>query len=305
MFVFCFNDCIPQNHSDEVADRCLNNSLREYHKLTQQFPGEIDGIVTSHTPSSVRVSQDSSLHDCISRIGNHALKRYAFSIFLKFPVEPHYMIDNETELIENNFCINIGGDNYNAIYPFVVFRNKGVLFSLSVHNDICKNQIPIFSDVAKVADVDNLFGHCENTEYITNIIRQSKYNKMDNLGKLLMIIGNNKVSERFQKHFANYPVNIQQAVIDHFAEAINRNLHTRFYPDDKLIKDVTPPKESDIKVFELRIFNPVGCRVYFYETPDCVYLGSIENKPSKPGRTQLQDSHIMTARNIIRELIAL
>lgn len=305
MFVFCFNDCIPQNHSDAVADRCLNNSLREYHKLKQKFPEEIDGIVTSHTPSSVRVSQYSSLHDCMSRIGDHELKRFAFSVFLRFPIEPYYIIDNETELIENNFCISVGGTNYDAIYPFVVFRNQGVLFSLGVHNDICQNQIPIFSNTANVADVYNLFGHCDNTEYILEIIRLSIYNRTDNLGKLLMLIGNNKVSERFQKYFRDYPINVQQAVIDHFAEAIKRNLYTRFYPDDKLIKDVTPDREPDIKVFELRIFEPVGCRIYFYETPDCVYLGSIERKPSKSGKTLVQNSHIMTARNIIRELVAL
>lgn len=301
MFVFCFNDRIPQGYSDEIADICLINSLREYHKLTQQFPKEVNGIITSNTPTFVEVNQNSSLHDCICRIADHELKRYAYSVFLKFPVESHYVIHDEAELIDNKFFINIGGIKYNALYPFMASQNQGILFSLAVHDDICKNQLSIFKNDNKETDIDNLYGSKTNTEYITSVVQQSLYDKADNIDKLLMIIGENKISERFLKNFEHFPANVQRAVISHFADAKNRNLPTPFSADNDLIKDVTPPKEIKIKVFELRIFDPVACRVYFYETTDCVYLGSIENKPNK----KTQSSHINTARSIIKELIAL
>ena len=301
MFVFCFNDCISNNHSDEIADRCLENSLREYNNLALQFPGETDGIITSYTPSSVLVNQNSSLNDCISRMSDHELKRYAYSVFIKFPYEPHYIINDVEDLIKGNYHTTIDKTKHNAVNLIVVFRNQGILFSLAVHDDICKNQIPIFANEDKIADVDNLFGHRINTEYIAKIIRQSIYNKADNLGKLLMTVGNNKVSDRFLKNFEHFPTNVQQAVVFHFADAKKRNLPTPFSADNDLIKDVTPEKETKIKIFELRIFNPIACRVYFYETTDCIYLGSVENKPNK----KTQNSHINTARSIIKELVAL
>lgn len=301
MFVFCFNDCIPRDHSDEIADSCLENSLREYHKLTQLFPGKVNGIITSCTPSSVVINRNSSLSDCMGRITDRDLKRYAYSVFLKFPIESHYVVDNEGELIENNFYINVNGINYDALYPFVVFSNQGVLFSLAVHDDICKNQLVISNDTGKVADVENLHGNDTNTKYLENIIRKTLYDSADNLDKLRTTIGENRISERFLKKFENFPMNVQQAVVNHFASAKKRNCPTPFSADNDLIKDVTPTKETTVRIFELRIFEPVACRVYFYETGSCVYLGSIENKPNK----KTQDSHINTVRNIIRELVTL
>ena len=60
-------------------------------------------------------------------------------------------------------------------------------------------------------------------------------------------------------------------------------------------------KERVIKVFELRIFTPVAIRMYLYETPTRIYFGSIEGKPKK----KVQDSDILNAMSIIKELIAL
>ncbi|MEA4821776.1 MAG: hypothetical protein VB122_06075 [Erysipelotrichales bacterium] len=301
MFVFCFNDCIPQNHSDETVDKCLENSLKEYHVLTQKFPKEVNGIITSTTPIHLYVNENSSLSDCMCRIADHELKRYAFSVFQKHPVESYYDIDDEAILIDNNFFIKIGNASYNAFYPFIAFKNQGVLFSLAVDSDICKNQLTIFNDEIKIADIDNLHGNKTNTDYIANLIEKSLYDKAENLDKLFMVLGINKASERFLKNFNNFPANAQLAIIRHFRDAKKRKLTTPFSADNDLIKDVTPKKEVKIRVFELRLFDPVACRVYFYETADCIYLGTVETKPNK----KTQNSHINTARNIIKELVAI
>lgn len=301
MFIFCFNDCIPQSHSNEVTDRCLENSLKEYHKLSQLFPDEVSGIVTSNISTSVNINQSSTLYDCVCRIAERELRIYAHSVFRKYPVDSHYVFNNEAELIDNDFYINVGGCHYDAMHPFVVVKNQGVLFSLAVHSDICRNQLPIFKDDIKIADADNLYGCDINTNYIVKVIQQSIYDKADNFNKLLIAVGKNRFSERFQKKFESFPTNVQQSIIGHFVEAKKRNLPTPFSADKDMIKDVTPEKETKIKIFELRIFEPVACRVYFYETADCIYLGSVENKPNK----KTQSSHINTARSIIKELVAL
>lgn len=299
MFIFCFNDCIPQNQSAEVADRCLVNSLKEYHYLTQQFPTEIDGIVTSHSSSSVTVTINRSLCDCIRRINERELRQYAHSVFRKYPVDLYYTFGDETELVDNEFHISIDNCHYNAMHPFVVFKNGGILFSLAVHADICQNQLSIFRNDSKVADIDNLYGDNKNTNYIAGIISKSRYDNADNFNKLLITVGINKFSTRFRKNFESFPVNIQKSIINHFRDAKNRYLPTPFAADKKLIKDVTPDKELEIKVFELRIFEPVACRVYFYESDNCIYLGTVENKPNK----KTQSNHIITARNIIKEMV--
>lgn len=195
----------------------------------------------------------------------------------------------------------VNGDSYSAINLMIVSRNNGILFSLALHNDLRKNQIPVFADGRKVADVDNLYGDVINTDYISSLVRQSIEQKSGNFERLLLTIGENKFSDRFRKNFGGFPPSVQQAIISHFAEAQRRSLPTPFAADDSLIKDVTPKKETSIKVFELRVFDPVACRVYFYETPKCIYLGSVENKPNK----KTQSSHIITAQNSIKELIAL
>jgi putative component of toxin-antitoxin plasmid stabilization module len=66
-----------------------------------------------------------------------------------------------------------------------------------------------------------------------------------------------------------------------------------------LIKDVTPKKEKDIRVLELRVFDPVAYRVYFYEAPDTVYFGLVEKKPSE----KVQNNQINTATSIIKQLV--
>ena len=59
--------------------------------------------------------------------------------------------------------------------------------------------------------------------------------------------------------------------------------------------------EKIIKIFEFRVFTPVAIRMYIYETPSKIYFGSIESKPKK----KIQNSDIINAMSIIKELIAL
>ncbi len=301
MFMFCFNDCIPQNHPVSHACTCLENTVRAYNKLAEQFPHEVDGVVASYAPHLLKLRPEFSLSSYINGMSEQKWRRYAYSIFKKHPHEAYYAIDNEDELIEGGYYTTVNGDSYSAINLMIVSRNNGILFSLALHNDLRKNQIPVFADGRKVADVDNLYGDVINTDYISSLVRQSIEQKSGNFERLLLTIGENKFSDRFRKNFGGFPPSVQQAIISHFAEAQRRSLPTPFAADDSLIKDVTPKKETSIKVFELRVFDPVACRVYFYETPKCIYLGSVENKPNK----KTQSSHIITAQNSIKELIAL
>lgn len=94
-------------------------------------------------------------------------------------------------------------------------------------------------------------------------------------------------------------MNCQNSIIADFSRAIDRNLDTRFSADGELIKDVTPDKEKSIKVYELRVFEPIAIRIYFYENGNEIYLAKIKRKPPKKS----QSNDIKSSKSLIKELI--
>ncbi|MCX2574077.1 hypothetical protein [Pedobacter sandarakinus] len=119
---------------------------------------------------------------------------------------------------------------------------------------------------------------------------------LGNLDKLKDIMGECLVSKQFEKMFADFKPDVQQSIIEDFAKAKARGLKTPFYPDTKIIKDVTKTNHKT-KVYELRVYTPIALRVYFNEIDGVVKLASIEQK-SNPN----QDNDINSAHKILNEL---
>jgi putative component of toxin-antitoxin plasmid stabilization module len=295
MYLFCFNDCIPTNSSDADLFAAFAATLKEYNAVRSKFPEVVDGIITEIDANSLMLNNNYSLADAIRSL-DPALKTIAFRSFTKYPIEKHFFIRDEDDLIVGNYIINVNNINYNAINAKIVAENGSFLFSLAVHSDLKKNQLEIQDGNGNITTVNNLFGEQPNTEYINGLIGASEHEKLGNFEKLISILGENEYSGRFKSGFERVAKEVQDSVIAHFETAIGRKGKSKFFADGNLIKDVSSEKED---IFELRIFEPVAYRVYFYEKNNKIYLASIEQKPPK----KTQNNQIKNAGGIIKELL--
>ena len=104
-----------------------------------------------------------------------------------------------------------------------------------------------------------------------------------NFEQLTAFLGNSVFTKNFEKSYFSLSSEAQKSIKEEFEKAANRNLATRFYPDTKIIKDVSVSKKCT--VCELRVYQPVALRVYFNEIDETVYLASIDQK-SNPDQNE-------------------
>lgn len=141
------------------------------------------------------------------------------------------------------------------------------------------------------SDVNGFLGIDFNGQAITahkKVIHSGSYLNwiqfyQTNFEQLTAFIGNSVITKNFEKSYSSLSPDAQESIKDEFEKAVNRNLATRFYPDTKIIKDVSVSKKCT--VYELRVYQPVALRVYFNEIGDTVYLASIEQK-SNPDQNE-------------------
>jgi hypothetical protein len=115
------------------------------------------------------------------------------------------------------------------------------------------------------------------------------------LEQLTAFLGKCKITTRFKKSYVALSLEAQKSINEYFEKAAKRNLPTRFYPDTKIVKEVSISKKCT--VMELRIYHPIDLRVYFNEMDDIVYLASIEPK-SNPD----QNEDIRNAEKLLNHL---
>ncbi len=301
MFKFCFNDSIPQNGKDDELVKHLSNTLNHYVTIKNNFPAFVDGIITDRLPEKVLLNGNNfSLKNCIKFL-NRELFTIALRNFGKYPVEEYYGQLEIDSILEGCFKITINNIDYDATNAIIAQIGGGVLFTLPVHEELKKNTIVIYDKEKKTCEVLNQFGFDNNTLFISNYIQEDIVQRAGGFDKLLALVGDCEYDSRFKEDFNNLTSASQKKLLSHVHQAIQRNAITRFYPDDEKIKNVTPPKENKIKVFEFRVFTPAPIRVYFYETPAKIYFGSINRKPQK----KIQDNDILNAASVIKELIVL
>jgi hypothetical protein len=301
MFQFCFNDCIPKDGTNDGLVSHLAVTLTHYDTIKRKFSTSIDGIITDRYPSDLILNNSQfSLANCISQLSRE-LKKIALSNFNKYPVDTYYVLADIDNLLEREYSIEINATPLDALNAKIVEENGGVLFTLPIHDDLKKNRLTIADKEKLTVEVLNQYGADTNSEFVSDYIQADIVKRLDGFAKLLALVGDCKYNDRIQRDFESLTYATQTILLKSIEHALERKAKTRFYPDDNFIKDVTPDKERVIKVFELRIFTPVAIRMYLYETPTRIYFGSIEGKPKK----KVQDSDILNAMSIIKELIAL
>ena len=301
MFQFCFNDSIPTNGKNDELVKHLSVTLKHYDLIKKNFPLHVDGIITDRIPEKLILnSVNFSLADCI-RFLEREVKKIAFSNFVKYPIEEFYTRIDIDNLLEKEYIIVFNDLSIDATNAKIVQDNEGILFTLPIHDELKKNTLFISDITKQTCEVINQYGADANTAFISEFIQADIVNRADGFEKLLAMVGDCKYDSRFKMDFDNLTSATQKKLLSHIHQAIERKAQTRFYPDDEKIKDVTPTKEKAVKVFELRVFEPVAVRMYFYEAPQKIYFGSIEGKPKR----KVQDNDILNAISVIKELVVL
>jgi hypothetical protein len=279
---------------------CFEDSLPEYNSIKLKYGRDIDGIVTSKMPDQIVLSEDGfTLKNCIEELPDRNLRKYAFAVFRKYPVEDYFPSEDEDNLLNGNYQIAINNTVYDALNLKVVQENGGFVFSLALHEELKRDVLLISNKDKETYAVPNLFGSAENTAYIEKKIQELITANAGNFEKMINEIGICLYNDQFEDSFNRISFSVQNAIIGCFQAARKRGGPTPFYADGWLVKDVTPDREKDIRLSELRIHNPVGYRVYFYETTDRVYLGLVEKKPAD----RVQGNQIRTAAAIIKKLV--
>ena len=272
------------------------NKLSEKDKKEEEKNNlEYEGIVTEKMPSEMSLGSF-TLKEVIDKLPNRALRRIAYSHFVKHPIDQHFKIDREEEFLEKEYFTLIGGDEYNTLYLSYVQAYKGFLFTVAVHNDLKTNSLCLTSRSGGASVfIDNLYGKQSNTEYIVSCIKKINEENLNIFEKIKSELNKPIITTAFGRDFKKLTNEQKESILKGFIEAKERGLTTDFYPDERLIKDVTP-KNKSINVFELRVYSSTALRVYFHENPNKVYLVSIGKKSNSD-----QNKDIKAAYSILKK----
>lgn len=300
MYYYSFNDCFCKNHDFYFLQKHLLYTIKEYRDIKNRFPKNIEGILTDRDISSLRINEDSNLLQLILSL-NKDEKNYALSLFKKYPIESFYPDLEVDNILDNDYLLTVDKINYDAINAKINSLHDGFLFSLGIHDDLRKDKLEIKEKNKKEETclIDNLFGEAGNSEYNIFQIAKKIHNSKVGFEKFLSLFQNPIFYDSFKAEYESLSTALQDRIYDRMFAAKNRGLPTPFASDKELIKDVTPSKENQIKIYELRIFEPICTRLYFYEDNQNVYLSSITKKPAKKS----QSADIRTNISIIKSLI--
>lgn len=301
MIHFSFNECFPKTEKDDFIVNCLNNSISEFKKVKNKFEHLVEGILTDRDPKKVLLNNNLNLADSIKYLDRDN-RTIAYTNFNKYPIEDYCEFVDYDEIIQKKYFIEVANVGYDSLNAKISQTNNGILFSLALHADLMQNCIIIHEENSDIkSEILNHFGVEKNSEFIIESINSEIINSKKGFDKFISLFENPVYLNSFQQDFEKLPIVCQDAIIREFNEAKKRKLPTNFSADGTLIKDVTSSKEKEINIFELRIFSPIAIRVYFYETCQKIYFGSVKKKPTK----RVQNNDIETSKSTIKELIKL
>ncbi len=305
MHKFYFNDCLPICSNQHEFINCLEKTLREFKKLTDEGINIEKAIITEKLPSTMLLGNHYSLGDSINKISDNTLKRLAFYYFQKYPIDAYFSLEGDVidRLLTLNYGINIDKSSLIALNLAMVHQNNGFIFTTALHDDLKQHLLCLKPNLTlKVEEpnleIHNLFGEEENTRIIREKIVSLNNLNLSNIENLKQVLGDFIFSSKFERDFLGLNDAEQTSIIDDFEKAKKRKLLSPFYPDTKIIKDVTPDKPK-CNVYELRVYTPTVLRVYFNEYKDKVYVASIGFKGSTKQSEDIKNAHTALNKMIL------
>ena len=296
MSFFCFNDCFPKTFSSDLIVKKLTANIREYDKIKTRY-NQCVGIITDRKPESIKLNASLTLIEAIDLLKRDE-RIIAYANFNKYPID-FFCETEDISLLERSFFVKIGEEKFDSLNLYITFQNSGILFTLGLNDELSKNVLNILEAENKY-EILNQFGEDKNTNFILLKLAQIEIESKKGFEKFISLFENPIYNKNLRKDFESLPLDAQLVIIRELKEASDRNLETKFMSNGQTIKDVTPKSENQIKLFELRIFNPIALRLYFYETGAIVYLAKITRKPAK----KTQNNDIDASIDNIKELIA-
>lgn len=207
----------------------------------------MDGIVTSKMPGCVLLNEDGfTLKNCIEGLEDRNLRKYAFAVFGKYPIEDYFALRDMEALVEGGYRVMVDNIACDAINLKLAHENDGLAFSLPLHGDLEKNALLITDKNSNEYCILNLFGDDGNTDYIEKIIQEQNAAKAGNFARLIHEVGKCSYNSQFEEAFNKAPFSVQAAIIGRFKAARNRRGPSPFYADGDMIKDVSPNTGKNI-----------------------------------------------------------
>ena len=302
MHKFYFNDCLPASSNQHTFIQCFSETLIEFGKLTEKDLAIEKAIITEKLPSQLLFGNTYTLQDSINNITDRALKRLAFTYFIKYPIDIYFQLADDVidRLLGNNYSLTIDKYLYNALNVAMVAEKGGFLFTVALNGDLKRDSFELVAQKdGSILMIDNLHGTSANTTVIQNKIESLNAVNLSNIERLKRILGNCTLSKQFEKDFPKLASDEQESIIEHFIRAKNRHGVTPFYADGGhgIIRDVTPDKPK-CNVYELRVFSPSALRVFFNETGNNIFLSHIFFKGDANQSESIKKAHV-----ILRKLI--
>lgn len=279
MHQFYFNECLPPNvvSLNDFAS-LLSKTIKEFDSLVKKNIGVDKGVILEKGTENTNVC-GSNLKNAIMSIPDkqREIRTLAFAYFTKYPIQFHlqsHKIDDK--ILEEQYCF----EDIDATNLAIAKHNGCFFFSVAVHKSIENNILHIKGKSEELA-VDNLYGEEKNTQYIESQILKINAISLNLFEQLKVELKDLIYSTAFEKAFLSEPNEVQISIIDMFIYAKKRGLATPYYPDTKIIKDVTPDNNNKkAKIYELRVYSPKSLRIYFFEFKGIVYIAKLEYKSS-------------------------
>jgi len=300
---FYFNECIPHGSNINSFNELFCNTLTSFDELSKKHSFIEKAVVTEKLPSDISIGQIGTLHEIINKIDNKDLRNVAFSYFNRYPIGEHFDLEEEAidEILEKNFIVEFNGKEIDAMNLAMVGLNNGFLFTTATHPSLQENLIyPTPKNSGQSIQIFNLHGDRSlkdtpdlqqpNTLFIENKVIENEISNKNLFEQLIAVLGNCVYSTNFEREFYKLRVIEQTSVIDEFKKAKERNLASPFYPDTKIIKDVTPDQSNKCSIYELRVYTPTAIRIYFSETKGKVFVSKIGYKASPDQSTEIRNA---------------
>lgn len=304
MHQFYFNDCVTAgNLSLNNLVQSLMNTIREYDSLIKMKIGVENGIILEKEAEKNIICGE-SLKSIIISIPDEEreIRTLAYSYFTKYPIQYYLKSDNvDEDLLKEEFCFGALDATNLAIARYY----NCFLFSLLSHPTIKNNSIQIIGRNSTI-DIDNLYGEVSNTHYIETQIRKINASSLSLFEQLKLELNFPAYTSSFEKAFLSESEDVQKSIIEMFSYAKKRGLSTPYFPDTKIIADVTPDNNNkkSAKIYELRVYRPKALRIYFYEHKGAVYVSKLGYKADyKEENSNAQSKDIKKALDEIYKMI--